>query len=299
MVRGVAERSGNLRIRTARRLAITLLVLVIAGAIQALSFYQLFAPRVASASAATYALMLENSQRALYRQLAVDIEPWFDSTSGNEAEERTLAKAWSDFDGHFAAAPFEAIVALGEELPALLASAGADVARSDQIITQLERLQIIYTDTNKALLAELKRPPLYLWPIAPLAAERSGYRQAVTYNRALYLAQTGDIGTSRVMLAGLNASAEDPEVLAAIFYTLGRLQFELFRATSEVEYFQQSINYLRQALAAKPDLQLAQRLLDFLLSLPPAAAAPQAAEGRPERPAEGEGAAISAEKRIF
>ena len=213
MVRGVAERSGNLRIRTARRLAITLLVLVIAGAIQALSFYQLFAPRVASASAATYALMLENSQRALYRQLAVDIEPWFDSTSGNEAEERTLAKAWSDFDGHFAAAPFEAIVALGEELPALLASAGADVARSDQIITQLERLQIIYTDTNKALLAELKRPPLYLWPIAPLAAERSGYRQAVTYNRALYLAQTGDIGTSRVMLAGLNASAEDPEVL--------------------------------------------------------------------------------------
>ena len=295
----MAEGSDNMRTRITRQLALTLLLLVIAGGMQAIGFYQVFAPRVANANAAVYALMLESSQRTLYRQLARDVGLLVDTKSVNQAEVRTLSQAWGDFDSHFTAAPLDAIAALSEELPVLLASAGADVARSDQIINQLERLQIIYTDTNKTLLADLKRPPLYLWPVAPVVAERSGYRQAVAFNRALYLAQTGDIGTSRVMLAGLNASAEDPEVLAAIFYTLGRLQFELFRATPEVEYFQQSINYLRQALAAQPDLQLAQRLLDFLLSVPPAAAAPQAAEGRPERPAEGEGAAISAEKRIF
>jgi len=101
------------------------------------------------------------------------------------------------------------------------------------------------------------------------------------------------------MLAGLNASVEDPGVLATIYYTLARLQFELFRATPEVEYYTQSIQYLRQSLIADPDLQLAQRLLDFLLSLPPTAAAPQAADGRPETPSEGEGAAVSAENRIF
>jgi hypothetical protein len=130
-------------------------------------------------------------------------------------------------------------------------------------------------------------------------AGRSGYRQAATLNRAVYLAQTGDIGTARVMLAGLNARTDDPETLGKIYYTLGRLQFELFRATPEVEYYTQSIQYLRQAMAADPESRLAQRLLDFLLSLPQAAAAPQSAEGRPETPSEGEGAAISAEKRIF
>ncbi len=80
---------------------------------------------------------------------------------------------------------------------------------------------------------------------------------------------------------------------------LGRLHFELFRATPEVEYYTQSVEYLRQSLLTDPDLQFAQRLLDFLLSLPQSATAPQAAEGRPETPSEGEGAAISAEKRIF
>jgi len=73
----------------------------------------------------------------------------------------------------------------------------------------------------------------------------------------------------------------------------------LFRATPEAEYYEQSLQYLRQSLAADPDMDLAKHLLDFLLSLPLAATAPQAAEGRPEVPSEGEGAAVSAEKRIF
>ena len=166
-------------------------------------------------------------------------------------------------------------------------------------MARLERLQTIYADSYKDLRADLRDPPAFLWPMASIVAERSGYRQAVTLNRALYLAQTGEIGTARVMLAGLNAAVEDLDLLATIHYTLGRLQFELFRATPDVEYYTQSIQYLRQSLVADPDLQLAQRLLDFLLSLPQAATAPQTADGRPETPSEGDGAAVSAEQRIF
>ena len=287
------------RFRLARGLALALLAVIILGALQAVGFYQRFAPRVEAANDALYALTLENAQRGLYRELATKVGFLTGSVAGETTDTRTLADAWADFDAHFAAAPHEAVVALQNELPAVLAGSNADAAARESFAGSLERLESIYADRYKPLLADLKRPPLYLWPVARFAAEQSGYRQTVTLGRALYLAQTGDIGTSRVMLAGLNASVEAPDVLATIYYTLGRLQFELFRATPEIEYYRQSVSYLQQSLAVRPDLQLAQRLLDFLLSLPPAATAPQAAEGRPETPAEGEGAAVSAEKRIF
>jgi len=213
--------------------------------------------------------------------------------------EPALAVAWKEFAGHFTAVPRDATATLASALPELMAGNRADAGAIQKLTTRIERLQAIYADSNKELLADLREPPAYLWPMASIVAERSGYRQAVTLNRALYLAQTGEIGTARVMLAGLNASVEDPDVLATIYYMLGRLQFELFRATPEVEYYMQSIQYLRQSLVADPGLQLAQRLLDFLLSLPQAETAPQSPDGRPETPSEGEGAAVSAEKRIF
>lgn len=287
------------RFRVARGLAVVLLSLIIVGALQAVGFFQRFTPRVEEANDALYALMLENAQRGHYRELAAKVEFLLEMVSDDKTDTRSLADAWADFDAHFPAVPHAAVVALQNELPVVLVGSDADAAARESVASSLQRLQLIYADHYKPLLAELKRPPLYLWPVAGFAAEQSGYRQTLTLNRAMYLAQTGDIGTSRVMLAGLNASVEAPEVLATVYYTLGRLQFELFRATPEVEYYRQSVNYLQQSLAVQPDMQLAQRLLDFLLSLPPAATAPQAAEGQPETPAEGEGAAVSAEKRIF
>ena len=285
--------------RYAEIVILILLAIVSVAATQAMSFYFLMTPRIEQANAQLFELSVENSQRSLYYGIARQVRTLIELAPVTDAREPSLANAWAEFEVHFTAAPRDAVAALADEMPALMAGSRADAGAVRKLTASLERLQAIYADSYKELLADLRKPPVFLWPMASIVAERSGYRQAVTLNRALYLAQTGEIGTARVMLAGLNASVEDPSVLATIYYTLARLQFELFRATPEVEYYTQSIQYLRQSLIADPDLQLAQRLLDFLLSLPQVAAAPQAADGRPETPSEGEGAAVSAENRIF
>lgn len=285
--------------RCAEIVILILLAIVSVAATQAMLFYFLMTPRIEQANAQLFELSVENSQRSLYYEIARQVRALIESAPDTDAREPPLASAWAEFEIHFTAAPRDAVAVLADDMPALTAGSRADAGAVRKLTASLERLQAIYADSYKELLADLRKPPVFLWPMASIVAERSGYRQAVTLNRALYLAQTGEIGTARVMLAGLNASVEDPGVLATIYYTLARLQFELFRATPEVDYYTQSIQYLRQSLIADPDLQLAQRLLDFLLSLPPTAAAPQAADGRPETPSEGEGAAVSAEIRIF
>ena len=286
-------------VRRARTVILLLLAIASVAALQAASFYYLFTPRIEQANALLFELGVENSQQSLYYEIAGQVRALIESAPESDTAEPALAVAWKEFAGHFTAVPRDATATLATALPELMAGNRADAGAIQKLTTRIERLQAIYADSNKDLLADLREPPAYLWPMASIVAERSGYRQAVTLNRALYLAQTGEIGTARVMLAGLNASVEDPDVLATIYYMLGRLQFELFRATPEVEYYMQSIQYLRQSLVADPGLQLAQRLLDFLLSLPQAETAPQSPDGRPETPSEGEGAAISAEKRIF
>lgn len=285
--------------RCAEIVILILLAIVSIAATQAMLFYFLMTPRIEQANAQLFELSVENSQRSLYYEIARQVRTLIELAPDTDARESPLANAWAEFEVHFTAAPRDAVAALADQMPALTAGSRADAGAVRKLTASLERLRAIYADSYKELLADLRKPSIFLWPMASIVAERSGYRQAVTLNRALYLAQTGEIGTARVMLAGLNASVEDPGVLATIYYTLARLQFELFRATPEVEYYTQSIQYLRQSLIADPDLQLAQRLLDFLLSLPPTAAAPQAADGRPETPSEGEGAAVSAENRIF
>lgn len=285
--------------RCAEIVILILLAIVSVAATQAMLFYFLTTPRIEQANAQLFELSVENSQRSLYYEIARQVRTLIELAPDTDAREPPLANAWAEFEVHFTAAPHDAVAALADQMPALTAGSRADAGAVRKLTASLERLRAIYADSYKELLADLRKPPIFLWPMASIVAERSGYRQAVTLNRALYLAQTGEIGTARVMLAGLNASVEDPGVLATIYYTLARLQFELFRATPEVDYYTQSIQYLRQSLIADPDLQLAQRLLDFLLSLPQVAAAPQAADGRPETPSEGEGAAVSAENRIF
>ncbi len=276
-------------------LVFLLLAMVTIAALQAAMFYALFTPRIEQANAQLYVLGVENSQRSILYKIDRKVRVLVKSAPDNDAPESTLAGVWKDFENHFNAAPRDAL----DTLLSQLQSVTTDAAAIDELVVQVERLQIMYADSYKDLLADLRAPPAYLWPTGPSIAKRSGYRQVVTLNRALYLAQTGEIGTARVILAGLNAAVDDPKILATVYYTLGRLQFELFRATPEVEYYTASIHYLRQALAADPGQQLAKRLLDFLLSLPAAETAPQSPDGRPETASEGAGAAISAEQRIF
>ena len=287
------------RERLGRLSLLVLAVIVFVTGLQAALFYGQFTPRMTRANADLFDLMVEESQRKLLRGISVQVEMLDRTDPSAEADERTLSDAWDEFLGHFAAGPREAVEMLSNELPGLTAGSSDAQGAVSRLAADVARLSTIYADSYKELLADLKRPPLYLWPTAPVIASRSGYVQAATLNRALYLAQTGEIGTARVMLAGLNASVDDPEMLGTIYYTLGRLQFELFAATPEAEYFTQALQYLRQSLEVDPDMRLARRLLDYLLSLPQAAAAPQASEGRPETPSEGEGAAVSAEKRVF
>jgi len=287
------------KIRAAKLAVFLLLAMVTVAALQAAIFYSMFTPRIEKANALLFELGVENSQRSIYFEIDRKVRALIKLAPESDAPQLTLAGAWKDFGSHFTASPYAALDAFLSTLPAVTADNRADASAIEELAAQLERLQAIYADSYKDLLVDLRAPPVYLWPTGSIIAKRSGYRQAVTLNRALYLAQTGEIGTARVMLAGLNAAVEDPKILATVYYTLGRVQFELFRTTPEVEYYTQSIHYLRQALATDPGLQLAKRLLDFLLSLPATETAPQSPDGRPETPSEGAGAAISAEKRVF
>lgn len=287
------------RARLGRLSLLVAAVLALIVGAQAALFYSAFGPRMAQANAQLFDLIVEKSQRTLYRNVDRQIDTLEQLAPEGESGSRTLASAWQDFQTNFVVAPREAIDALASELPGLTATISDEFGDVTRLDVQLNRLRAIYADTYKDLLDDLKSPPAYLWPTAHVIAGRSGYRQAATLNRALYLAQTGEIGTARVMLAGLNAAVDDPELLGTIYYALGRLQFELFRDTPEADYFTQAVQYLRQSLEADPDAPLPKRLLDYLLSLEQTATAPQAAEGRPETPSEGEGAAISAERRVF
>ena len=273
--------------------------LVLLIALQAAAFFARFEPRMAQAALQLRELTQETSQRRLDRAISAQVEALIEAAPAAEGDERTLGDAWSDFREHFGAGPQQAVAAFRDEIAALASGARVDPAGQSLLAARLEQLGRIYADDYRDIVADLDEPPLYLWPTANALAGWTGYRDAAVLSRALFLTQVGEIGTARVMLAGLNASAEDPRVIGLIFYTLGRIQFELFRATPEAEYYEQSLQYLRQSLASDPELELAKRLLDFLLSLPLAATAPQAAEGRPEVPSQGEGAAVSAEKRIF
>lgn len=285
--------------RRVRALILALLAVVGIAALQATFFYYRITPRIEQANARLFELGVENSQRSLYYGIARQIRALIETAPDSKSGEPSLAVAWKEFESHFGSAPREAVDALVRELPALTAGNRVDAGAIRELTGRLERLQAIYADAYKDLLTDLREPPILLRPTASIIADRSGSREAVTLNRSLYLARTGELGTARVLLAGLNASVDDPDVLAAVYYTLARIQFELFRMTPEAEYYTQAVQFLRQSLVADPDLQLAQRLLDFLLSLPQAATAPQAADGRPEMPSEGEGAAISPERRIF
>lgn len=279
-------------------LIVIALTVVISGT-QAALFYSQFTPRTGEANGLLFDLLVERMQGSLYRDLELQFETLRESAVHGEGAEERLASAWDKFDDHFSSAPVEAIESLQSELPAL--GAGLKGAREGlhRLEESLDRMRRIYSDSYRQLLLDLERPPLYLRPTASIVARRSEYWHAATLNRALYLAQVGEIGTARVMLTGLHASTDDPKMLGLVNYTLGRLQFELFLSRPEADFYTQSVGYLRESLRADPDSPLAKRFFDYLLSLSQTETVPREGEGRPTTPAEGEGAAISADKRRF
>lgn len=267
--------------------------------VQALVFHSQYSARIRAANDRLFELMTEVAQRTTYRKVAVHIETLSQSALAADAADRALLDTWEQFQNHFSVAPLEALESLRREIPALTAGIPAAVSEIDEMERDVTRLHSIYVEDYKSLLADVKDPPWYLQPAAGFIASRAGYRQAATMNRAYYLAQTGELGTSRVMLAGLGASVDDEGTDAIIYYTLARLQVELFRRFQDPEHYTAAVQYLRQSLMVDPGNALAKHLLDYLLSLRQSTTAPQSTEGRPETPSEGTGAAVSAEERIF
>lgn len=285
-----------------RRTIIVLLIVALAavtGGTQAVLFYGKFTPGVANANGLLFDLLVEKAQGSLYHELQLKLESLQESAPHGEDSASRLAQAWDGFDDHFSSAPVEALETLRNELPVLAAGLKGAADELQGLGNHLERLTEIYSDPYRQLAADLERPPVYLWPTATILAESSGYSRVVTLNRALYLAQVGEIGTSRVMLTGLHASAEDPQLRGLVNYMLGRLQFELFRSRPEAEFYTQSVMYLRESLKSDPQSSLGKRFFDYLLSLSQTEAVPREGEGQPTTPAEGEGAAISADRRKF
>lgn len=294
MTDGRRSRSRSLLRSTGLAVGLAALLL----ALQSLQFYREYTPRMAAAANLLGWLTVESATRDLRGELQLAIER-LQPAADAATDERRPVDAWRDFELHYTAAPGAAIRHLQDALPAFEAGVAGDVAVSGTAAGLLQQYAALHEDPYKPLLDELRSPPAWLWPAGPWLSRHAGYLPAATFNRAQYLALTGDAGTARVMLAGLSASAREPELLSRTWYLLGRIQFEMFRGTREVEYYLQSLDYLRRSLEADQSMPLARRLLDYLLSLPPAVTVPDASEGRPEMPSEGEGAAISDESRIF
>lgn len=150
---------------------------------------------------------------------------------------------------------------------------GARLAEQGE--SELNGLGHDYTDPYEDLQADLKAPPWYYWPAAALMNAALEYSDVVTFNRAIYLARIGELGTARVLLNGLHASADDAETLGLVYYALGRIEFEVYRSAPQPESYKESVHYtksvqyLRQSLQSDPESSLAKRFYDYLLSLPP------------------------------
>lgn len=270
-------------------------VALIVGGLQSYAFYRTFTPRVEHANRLLFDLTVESSGYAIYERIAGQVRQ-LENDGGDRYS--GLGEAWGTFVQQFSAAPDTAIAGLRRELEALGSADGDDLALA-RLLADLRRFEAMHVDRYEPLLQRLDQPPFWLWPTAQLLSRYSDAGDIVTLNRALHLAQVGEVGTARVLLAGLRASTDDPHMLGLVYYVLGRLEFELFRARPEADLYAQSVQYVRQSLQSDPGSELAKRFLDYLLSLQQEEAVPRAGEGKPTTPSEGEGAAVSADERRF
>lgn len=271
-------------------------IVVIVG-LQSMVFYMTFVPRAEEASRLLFDLVVESADRELNQRIAERFGELMASQMSGKGPE-LLRDAWESFHVTFPTEPTEAIRKLQSQLRELDKTERADLI-STGLQHDLDRFSAIYEDRYRDILDQLDDTSFYLWPTAPLLARCSGFRDTVTFNSALHLAQVGEIGTARVMLVGLGASTDNKRLAGLIYYMLGRLEFELFRSRPELDLYSQAVQYMRQSLQVDPSSELAKRFLDYLLSFSQGETVPGGKEGDPTTLSEGEGAAISADKRRF
>jgi len=242
------------------------LLFFIAG-IQSLIFYSRYSPVMSATNLKLETLAAEKNSHELLD--GVWDQLWRLGTTISQEHEaalqlRTLIRT---FNETARIAPKDTVEKLVTALPLLKQSLPEVAEQVARFESALEVLHDIYQIDYVNLIDSLQNPPFYLWPTANLLAEKSGYLRIATYNRAMYLAQTGEMGTARVLLTGLHAAARDKEFLSLVYFGLGRLQWELYVERDQRENYFLAVNFLRQSLQTNPEFLLARRLLDYLLSL--------------------------------
>lgn len=291
-------------------LLVLALMMVLAG-IQASLYYVHFISRVNETNGRMTAFMQEKSSMRIQKQVQEGFRLLIESLKEEQAyagqvleQFELLVKLFRQSPLQIADEVHEALLTMSEQFrkqgevdsKPILITASSDITR---LAADLKSLRDRYTVEFEQLQADLENLPWYTWPTGILLRNRTGYLAAVTYNRAMYLSQIGETGTARVLLTGLYSSTDDEPMLAMVYYGLGRLQWELFLTGSKPENYFQAAKYLRQSIQASPDMDMAKRLFDFLMSLSQGDSAAQAGEGDPSNPSEGEAASISEATSLF
>lgn len=280
--------------------------LLLVGALQTVTYHKRYQAQIEDANSQLRALMTEKTRATLQQDIQSQFRTVIETLRDTEGLRSEVEALYETLAEHFQAAPLgtvaeilAAMMQFQEEMNTMLAD-GTLEAIPEGVETQLadltgmlEHLQRIYTVPYEEIQASLESPPLYLWPMAQLLTDDSRYLSSVTFNRAIYLSQIGEMGTARVLLTGLHASAEDPEFMGLIYYGLGRLQWELFLDRAEPQNYFQAVKYLRQSMQADPMASLPKRLFDYMLSLTQAESTPGAGKGDPTTLTEGEAGAVS------
>ena len=285
--------------------------LLILSGTQALIFYSKYMPQITDANNGLFTLMIEKTRGESLRNIQRQFQSLRAALKGQAEISSRFETIYEIMGEHFREGPLGTIEQVQSELQIiqqiitekLEQEPNEVLTEASNNITQLgndfEGLYEVYYVPYDQLHAELQDPPRYLWPTAGVLLDISGYLNAVTFNRAIYMSQIGDLGTARVLLSGMYATSDDQVLLGLVYYGLGRLQWELFLTRLEPENYFQAVNYLRQSIQADPDSSLAKRLFDYMLSLTEAESTPGAGKGDPTTLTEGEAGAVQSPDPLF
>lgn len=278
---------------------------------QAIIFYSKYMPRINETNSKLFTLLIEKTRGESLRSVQQQFLIIRNTLKGKGEVSSRFETIFEIMGEHFREGPLGTIEQVQSELQIIqemipvileeapdqaLTQASNDIA---QLENGLKEINEIYYIPYDQLHADLQDPPFYLWPTAGVLRNTSGYLSAVAFNRAIYMSQIGEIGTARVLLSGMFASSDEQVLQGLIFYSLGRLQWELFLTRLEPENYFQAVNYLRQSIQADPNSSLAKRLFDYMLSLTEAESTPGAGKGDPTTLTEGEAGAVQSPDPLF
>ena len=302
----LVEDKGKLRKKNISKVLFGLALLIFLISLQSMGFYSRYQQRIESANEELFSLITEKTRA----EVQLGIQQQFRSLLATLKDTKEISGNVNDLyevmAEHFREDPLGTVtethaglLSLPEALQVLVDEGTIDaipdgaMEQIAMLAMDLEKLLEIYEVPYEELQSDLESPPFYLWPTAGILARSSGYINSVTFNRAVYLAQIGEMGTARVLLTGLHASATEPEMVSKIYYGLGRLQWELFLSRAEPENYFQAVKYLRQSMQTDPQASLPKRVFDYMLSLTQAESTPGAGKGDPTTLTEGEAGAVS------